>query len=223
LIVTNLLHLDLQVFLERSGARAVNSDTLRTPNPDCQVCGIAQSRLVIDPSRATLNDLVDGVLRLELGYGEEFTVNNEVGTVYDPDLEDNLEKRFDELGIKDESFLTIIDDDDEEPRVNLQLSISSKALPQESKPVILTSRPAIARRQKLPTALEMPTDTNGNAASNGVLAAPSAKKRGAEEAGLEDDRTIKREKVKPVVSNGDDSTIVLDDTVADGAIVINDE
>jgi ubiquitin-like 1-activating enzyme E1 B len=116
----------LQVFLERSGARAVNTEPLNPPNPDCPVCGVVQSRLVIDPVRATLNDLVEDVLRLQLGYGEELTVNNEVGIVYDPDLDDNLPKKFSELGIKEDSFLTIIDDDDNEPRVNLQLSISVK-------------------------------------------------------------------------------------------------
>ncbi len=73
-----------------------------------------------------MNDLVEGVLRLQLGYGEELTVNNEVGIVYDPDLDDNLPKKFSDLGIKEDSFLTIIDDNDNEPRVNLQLSISEK-------------------------------------------------------------------------------------------------
>jgi ubiquitin-like 1-activating enzyme E1 B len=82
--------------------------------------------LVIDPDRATLKDLVEDVLRLQLGYGEDLTVNNEVGIVYDLDLEDNLPKKFSEMGIVEDSFLTIIDDEGEEPRVNLQLSISTR-------------------------------------------------------------------------------------------------
>jgi len=119
----------LQIYLApNSDARAVNADVLKPPNPACEVCGVAQSRLLVDTSRATLNDLVEGVLRMELGYGEDLTVNNEIGTVYDPDLDDNLGKKFNELGIKDESFLTIIDDEDEEPRINLQLSVSSKSV-----------------------------------------------------------------------------------------------
>ena len=84
------------------------------------------SRLLVDPARATLNDLVEGVLKLQLEYGEEFSVNSEVGTLYDPELDDNLSKTFSDLGIKAGSFLTIIDDDDENPRVNLFLSISEK-------------------------------------------------------------------------------------------------
>ena len=84
------------------------------------------SRLLVDPSRATLNDLVEGVLRVQLQYGEEFSVNSEAGTLYDPELDDNLSKSFSDLGIKSDSFLTVIDDDDENPRVNLSLSISEK-------------------------------------------------------------------------------------------------
>ena len=80
----------------------------------------------MDTSRATLNDLVEGVLKTQLGYGEEFTVNNEVGTLYDPELDDNLSKKFSDLGIEADSFLTVVDDDDENPRVNLSLSISEQ-------------------------------------------------------------------------------------------------
>jgi hypothetical protein len=115
-----------QIFLERSGARAINTEQLRPPNPNCPVCGVAQARLVIDPARATLSNLVEDVLRDQLEYGEELTVNNEIGIVYDPDLDDNLPKKFSELGIKEDSFLTIIDDEGDAPRVNLQLMISMK-------------------------------------------------------------------------------------------------
>jgi len=49
-------------------------------------------------SRATLNDLVEDFLRLELGYGEEFVVSNEVGTLYDVEETENLGKKLSELG-----------------------------------------------------------------------------------------------------------------------------
>jgi ubiquitin-like 1-activating enzyme E1 B len=106
----------------------INSDTLKPPNPNCSVCGVMQSRLIVDPSRATLNDLVEDVLKTQLGYGDEFSINNEVGTLYDPDLDDNLSKKFVDLGVKKDSFLTVIDDEEENPRVNLSLSISEKYL-----------------------------------------------------------------------------------------------
>ena len=81
-----------------------------------------QAQIAVNTARATLQDLVD-LLKNELGYGDELTVNNDVGTLYDPELDDNLTKRFDELGLRDHSFLTIIDDEDEAPRVNLSLNI----------------------------------------------------------------------------------------------------
>ena len=81
---------------------------------------------MVDTLRATLNDLVEDVLKLHLGYGEEFSINNEVGILYDPELDENLSKKFIDLGIKADSFLTIIDDDENNPRVNLSLSISEK-------------------------------------------------------------------------------------------------
>lgn len=49
-------------------------------------------------SRATLNDLVDDFLRLELGYGEEFVVNSEIGPIYDVEETENLNKKLKELG-----------------------------------------------------------------------------------------------------------------------------
>jgi len=112
------------VFLERSGARAINSDSLKLPNPNCPVCSVAMGYIIMDPKRATLRDLVEDVLRSQLGYGEEFSISNELGTIYDPDLEDNLPKKLVDLGVKDESFLTVVDEDDE-PRVNLELIVKA--------------------------------------------------------------------------------------------------
>ena len=114
------------IFLTKSADRFVSADKLQAPKPDCQICGVAQSRIHVDTTRATLKDLVEDFLRLELGYGEEFSVNNEIGTLYDPDLDDNLDKKFSDLGIKGDSFLTIVDEDEDEPRVNLVLSIAEK-------------------------------------------------------------------------------------------------
>lgn len=110
--------------MERSGARAINTDTLKPPNPDCAVCSVAQAKIYIDPNRATLQDLVEGILRLKLGYGEEFSVNTQLGTIYDPDLEDNLGKKLSELGVEKDSFVTVIDEEDDSPKVNLELLVA---------------------------------------------------------------------------------------------------
>lgn len=114
------------VFLERSGARAINSDSLKPPNPNCPICSVTVGRITIDPKRATINDLVEDVLRSQLGYGEEFSINTELGTVYDPDLEDNLPKKLVDVGVRNESFLTVVDDTDDQPRVNLELVVHTQ-------------------------------------------------------------------------------------------------
>ena len=100
--------------------RALNSDNLQPPNPNCPVCSVAVTSITID-ARATINDLVE-LLHSHFGYGEELSINNELGTIYDPDLEENLEKKLIDLGVQNESFLTVVDGEDE-PRVNLELTV----------------------------------------------------------------------------------------------------
>lgn len=195
------------LFLENSGARALNSEPPRLPNPDCAICGVANGTVHVDPDRATLQDLVEGVLKDELGYGEELTVMNEVGPIYDPDMEDMLEKKFGDLGITDESFLTVIDDEDENPRVNLQLAISSRKMPLGSRAVVLAAHDEGGEGEKGDTKLEIgrkpkkakPEETNMTAATNGVEAVTnghatsrSKSKRSADEAGLDGVDTLKR-------------------------------
>ena len=213
------------VFLERSGARVINSDSLKPPNPNCSVCGVTQSRLIVDPQRATLNNLVQDVLKTELGYGEEFSINNEVGTLYDPDLDDNIEKKFSDLGVKADSFLTIIDDDEQNPRVNLFLSISEQSLPEDAKPVQLPSKLEIARKPSLePIAPITNGNTNGHAGTNGI---GTKRKRDAEEMDepavpQEAKRSKMQKNMKAEAYQGDDVTIA-DDGNDDGAIVIDDD
>lgn len=119
----------LKVFLERSGPRAINSEGLRPPHADCGVCSVVRGGLSVDPS-ATLQDLVKDVLQQELGYTEEMSVLTDEGVIYDPDLEDNLPKKLSELGIKNDSALTIIDEDDieKDPRVNLEFWVVERSV-----------------------------------------------------------------------------------------------
>jgi ubiquitin-like 1-activating enzyme E1 B len=209
------------VYLERGGPRAMNSESLRPPNPDCTVCGIATSRLEVDPTRATLKDLVEDILRLQLGYGEELTINNEIGTVYDPDLDDNLSKKFEDLGIKNESFLTVIDDEADNPRVNLQFTISLKVLPENEKSVVLVTKPDIGRRPRKPVVESTREATTGTADQmiNGTSTAK--RKRGADDADLEGNTPVKKAQATVPVNDVADA-IVLEDK-EDGAIVIDDE
>lgn len=90
------------------------------------MCSAVHGRVSVDPERATLGDLVE-VLRSELDYGEELSIMNNKGNgkgevIYDPDLEDNLSKKLPDI-TNDLDFITIVDEDDQDqdPRVNLEL------------------------------------------------------------------------------------------------------
>lgn len=49
-----------------------------------------------------------------------------MGTIYDPDLDDNLPKKLKDLGVSNDSFLTVVDEEDENTRVNLDLLVSER-------------------------------------------------------------------------------------------------
>jgi ubiquitin-like 1-activating enzyme E1 B len=69
---------------------------------------------------------VEGVLQGELGYNTgEMSIRIDEGVIYDPEMDDNLPRKLSELGIKSDTFLTVIDSDDieKDPRVNLELRV----------------------------------------------------------------------------------------------------
>ena len=122
-ILRNALKEAKMVFLSMSTERALNAEVLRKPNESCQVCGAAQVELAVDTNRAMLKDIVESCLQNTLGYGQSLTVMQSNSLIFDEDFEDNLEKSFAELGITDGSFVTIIDDADEDPKANLVFQV----------------------------------------------------------------------------------------------------
>ncbi|AEO71264.1 55ed9a6b-a8f2-49cd-abf6-ef0515ff14b5 [Thermothielavioides terrestris] len=212
-------------------ARLLASDKSRAPNPDCPVCSVFQTRAYVDLSRATLNDLVEDFLKLQLGYGDkEISVSNEVGILYDPDETDNLDKKLSELGIKPDSFLTITDEDDENPYVNVVVAIQEAKEPLEDKPIKAVSSEEV----KIPT---KPKKTlapdahgqnglgteNGSRQQNEAIVEVTPAKRPHPD-GPEDVGAAKKAKTsawsKP---NKEDNEIVVLDDSAGGAIVIDDD
>ena len=85
-----------------AAARLLAPDKTRLPNPDCPVCGVFNASITVDLARATLSDVVEGLVKQQLGFGEkEFALSNDIGILYDADETDNLTKKLTELG---ESF-----------------------------------------------------------------------------------------------------------------------
>ncbi|KFG79382.1 putative ubiquitin-activating enzyme UBA2 [Metarhizium anisopliae] len=141
-----------EVFLQPfAPTRLLGSDTSRKPNPDCPVCSAFNVTIKVDLSRATLNDVVEDIIKKQLGLGEkEFVLNNEVGIVYDADEIDNLPKKLADLGIKGGSSLTVIDEDDDEPLVNIVINIEEGAVETHDKPVVahFDKQPEIPQKPK---------------------------------------------------------------------------
>ena len=99
---------------------------MKPPNPECAACGFTQSSIVIDPSRATLSHLVQDVLKSKLGYSDELSNSREDGILYDPDFDDNLNRTFSDLSLGADKLITVTDEEDENPRVNLTLLLTEK-------------------------------------------------------------------------------------------------
>lgn len=110
------------VFLSRQPERIFSTEKLQPPNPYCEVSGIARATLLADTSKFTVRELIEKVLQGDLKYGEEISlVTNSL--IYDPDFEDNLDSTLSEFNISNGSFITVVDEDEESNRVNLEIYV----------------------------------------------------------------------------------------------------
>lgn len=141
------------------------------------------------------------MLKPELGYTDELSIRNDTGVLYDPDFEDNLPKKFNDLGIKSNSILTVVDEEDDAPHVNLSLSVTEKSLPEDSKPIVLPTKVEVARKARL---------------TNGTTVHSSMEKR---------KRTLspvtKAIDKKRAIGNGNGNDVVIIDDTHEGAIFLD--
>jgi ubiquitin-like 1-activating enzyme E1 B len=217
------------VFVDRGN---MSASACEPPNPDCVVCGAAMARLQIDASRATLADLVNSVLKEKLGYGEEISILTDKGMIFDPDMEDNLEKKLDDLDVKDGTFITIKDDNegDEPPYVDLQLAIEAKSSDNNDSEspaaaLVLQDDKALTIPRKPKKALAVNGNGNGveKTEENGVSA---KRKREADDEGGDGDGLAKKAKTAVVDIKGkgraiEPEILVIEDD--DGTIMIDDD
>ncbi|KAI4945978.1 hypothetical protein J4E91_007419 [Alternaria rosae] len=212
------------VFLTRSTERVISSESLRPPNPHCATCGVCYATLHVDTPRAKLSDLINMVLKEKLGYGEEFSVKRDSDILYDMDEDIHLDKTFEELSLKNDTFLTVSDDSEEDAKVDLVLCIIHTEFTDNANPLRLPDEIKIPAKPKAPA-----PETNGHATVNGTApngvtngSTNGATKRTASEAGLQDDLVRKKGKVMEESQKKDDGHITIEDD-KDGAIVIDDD
>ncbi|KAI9894581.1 MAG: E1 ubiquitin-activating protein uba2 [Vezdaea aestivalis] len=207
------------IFLTKSTDRFISADKLQPPNKSCAVCRNAQSLLHVDLERATLQDLVEGFLKMELGYSEEISIIDQTDTmIYDQDLAELLPKKMKDLGIKGNSFLKIRDEDDE-PRIDLHLSLVVKSLPADSKPVVAPNKIEVPR-----ASISQGSGVNGHVSP--IPQPPELlkrRKRDEDDLEQENDRMPKKIKFSAVKGSADkEQSITLVDDSVGGAIVIED-
>ncbi|KAG6048301.1 hypothetical protein E4U39_007547 [Claviceps sp. Clav50 group G5] len=208
-----------EVFLTPFGAaRLLASDTSRLPNPDCPVCGVVNVSVTVDLSRATLNDVVEDIVKEYLGFGDrEFVLSNAVGIMYDYDETENLPKKLSSLGIKGGSFLTVVDEDDEEPFVNVVINIEESTMDEQGKPVQPSTEesPKIPKKPRRTAASNDETDD----VQQSEPTQPRHNKGSLKRAHSEEDTPLAK-KAKLTTEDDEDIVLVQDNV---GAIVIDDD
>lgn len=186
-VLRETYHRARMLFLVRSVDRCISSEPLSAPNPHCVVCGVAHVRVEVDLATATLRNLVEDVLKGSLAYGDELSVTVDgTGLVFDPDLDDNLDKPLRDLGVKQDGFLTIVDEDDDEPRVNLVLTVKERSATEEKPetPIRLLEKFEIKKKPAKP--VEEPVKSNADNQTDVIITNGSStgEKRTADEADL---------------------------------------
>lgn len=212
------------VFLTRGTERVISSESLRPPNPHCATCSVTYVTLAVDTKRAKLGDLVD-TLKSRLNYGEDFSIKRDADLLYDVDEDIHLDKKFQELGLKADSFVTVSDEADTNAKVDVIFSLVETPFADDASPITLPETLDIPTKPKP----SIPAQTNGHApAHEAPVPTNGASKRKASAAGLEDDATRKKGKVSLSGYGDKDGVVVVEDDdeddagVDDGVIVFDD-
>ncbi|CAG8934411.1 unnamed protein product [Penicillium salamii] len=218
------------VFLERSGVRAINSESLNPPNPDCSTCSFVQTRVEVDPESATLEHLV-GILENDLGYKEGTSIAFGDVLIYDPDFDDNLGKKFSHFGITNESVLTVIDENIEDTRMPLEVLIleRAEASSTDTDPAKLLEVFEIPLKPKKPSqpSPEMSRLSLDPTATDGTSVIGKRKREGEDEDGERSpggsgEHNAKRAASRPAIDTDTSGPIVLDDDDEEGIITLDD-
>ncbi|KAI1156546.1 hypothetical protein F4825DRAFT_459034 [Nemania diffusa] len=213
-----------EVFLTPfAGQRLLAPDRPRAPNPNCPICSNYQASVCVDLSRATLNDLVEDFVKLQLGFGErDFAVNSDIGLLYDPDETDNLGKLLSELGINQNSFVTIVDEEEEDTFINVVLNIQSSSIDSTGKPIKglePDKAPEIPRKPKKEPIVETNGDRSLIRGREPDLEAPLKDHKRPRE----DDNDMPSAKKKAKRAVDDEVVIIEGDDLDNGAITIDDD
>lgn len=208
------------------------------------MCSVFQVSAFVDFTKATLKDLVEDFVKVELGYGDkEFAVSNEIGPLFDPEETENLPKKLSDLGVKADSFLTVTDEDDDDTFVNVVinleerygctkplltslLTLSSTNLAQDKpvKGLTIDQDPKIPRKPKTAAPAPETSVVNGSSNTNGKRPLEDKSEVSSSKRARSDDGGDVPEAKKAKISAATDDIILIeDDPSGDATILLDDD
>lgn len=130
------------VSLQR-GDRFLSSWEPSKPNPNCGVCQDVYVPVEVQSLKGvTLGEVVEKVVREGMRVGEETEIVVYDGSriLADPDFEENLEKSLGEMGLKEGSILTVMDEEQELQAVNIVISLANSTEGEGERVKVLVSQ-----------------------------------------------------------------------------------
>ncbi|KAF3349628.1 hypothetical protein VD0002_g5325 [Verticillium dahliae] len=218
-----------ELFLAPSNdRRLIEGTSFQPPNPSCPVCSVFQVSAFVDFTKATLKDLVEDFVKVELGYGDkEFAVSNEIGPLFDPEETENLPKKLSDLGVKADSFLTVTDEDDDDTFVNVVINLEESTNLAQDKPVkglTIDQDPKIPRKPKTAAPAPETSVVNGSSNTNGKRPLEDKSEVSSSKRARSDDGGDVPEAKKAKISAATDDIILIeDDPSGDATILLDDD
>ncbi|CRK16494.1 hypothetical protein BN1708_011783 [Verticillium longisporum] len=218
-----------ELFLAPSNdRRLIEGTSFQPPNPLCPVCSVFQVSAFVDFTKATLKDLVEDFVKVELGYGDkEFAVSNEIGPLFDPEETENLPKKLSDLGVKADSFLTVTDEDDDDTFVNVVINLEESTNLAQDKPVkglTIDQDPKIPRKPKTAAPAPETSVVNGSSNTNGKRPLENKSEVSSSKRARSDDGGDVPEAKKAKISAATDDIILIeDDPSGDATILLDDD
>ncbi|KAF5353893.1 hypothetical protein D9756_007116 [Leucocoprinus leucothites] len=249
LIVLQALHLLRKSFtklrnvhLQFKPSVPLSSITLSNPNPSCGICRDTYATLRCDPARATLGEVVKGLM----GDDEEreVSVYEDKRVLSDPDWDENYERTLESLNVTRGKFLTIVDEEGERGTIAVNLCSLPPNHPIDAPPFILPDplpQPPRRVKPKLPVAPETPprptvAKDNFVEDENGVIEIDPTPRRPSRPTvtHIQTDRRVSRKRTHSVGQQSpskkrrldEDGLVMLDgenDRMMDDVIVIDDD
>lgn len=110
------------VWLSRQPNKILSLSQLPQPNSQCSICRAVYLPISYKPGAFTLGQFVDQVVVDKVGFNGHVIVREGSRVLFETeDFEDNKDKTFEDMGLTEGVFLTVLDDD--EPHYPVQFSI----------------------------------------------------------------------------------------------------